>query len=222
MINNFKYLTLVIYIIIISVLWYLQSQLYISSVFYKIALIYFLYTLWRETDTLLGPMSMSAFNKKIKPIIKTISAGLFFLALYVYFFPHVSAFINSKQKYEHAKQRNQVHWLYQKDEAYAQADLEQKPIIVEFFADWCMPCRQMEINTFSDQNVQSLINESYIALKVDASRPTEHSNHMMNAFKINAFPSIILFDQKHNKQKRLTGYIDAYQLKKALQGFLDE
>ncbi|HMQ10810.1 MAG TPA: thioredoxin fold domain-containing protein [Oligoflexia bacterium] len=167
-------------------------------------------------------VSQYELYKKIKPAIRTIAAGLFFFSVYVYLLPQVSVFINSKKKYEIAKQTNQVQWHYEKEPAFTQAAIEKKPMIIEFFADWCLPCRQMEINTFSDKHVQETINQNYIALKVDASKSTSFSNDMMSTYRINAFPSIILFDQKQNKQKKLTGYIDAYQLKNALEFFLKD
>ncbi|MCI5071361.1 DUF255 domain-containing protein [bacterium] len=223
MINNFKHLTIPFYIIVVFTLWYLQSELYINAIFYKVAIIYFFYVLWRETEPLFSTLKVNpSFKKKLVFGVKMFWASLFFLALYIFIFPQVSVLINSKQKYAAAKHNNEIQWHSAKEPAFKQARAENKPLIIEFFADWCMPCRQMEINTFSDQNVQSMIGQNYIPLKVDATQPNKLSNHMMRTFRVNAFPSIILLDQQQNKQKRLTGYIDAYQLKKALQSFLEQ
>lgn len=47
------------------------------------------------------------------------------------------------------------------------ATRENKQIFVEFYADWCVPCKWMEETTFADPSVQQALKENYIAVRVD-------------------------------------------------------
>lgn len=85
-----------------------------------------------------------------------------------------------------------------------------KPTIIDFYADWCVACLELEKYTFSDKNVQEkLINFNLI--KVDVTNFTSQDKEIMREFNIFGPPAIIFFNDQGNELKdlQLNGYLDA-------------
>ena len=59
-----------------------------------------------------------------------------------------------------------VNWL-DYTEALEKAKDSKKLIFVDLYADWCIPCRIMDANTYSDPTVASLLNTRFISTKLD-------------------------------------------------------
>ena len=59
-----------------------------------------------------------------------------------------------------------VRWL-DYTEALEKAKTSKKLIFVDLYADWCVPCRIMDANTYSDPTVASLLNTQFISTKLD-------------------------------------------------------
>ena len=59
-----------------------------------------------------------------------------------------------------------VRWL-DYTEALEKAKTSKKLIFVDLYADWCVPCRIMDANTYSDPTVASLLNTRFISTKLD-------------------------------------------------------
>lgn len=60
-----------------------------------------------------------------------------------------------------------VHWMNY-TEALEKAKDSNKLIFVDLYADWCVPCRIMDANTYSDPTVASILNTKFIPVKLDA------------------------------------------------------
>lgn len=60
----------------------------------------------------------------------------------------------------------EVHWLSYKD-ALVKAKAEKKLIFVDMYADWCVPCRIMDVNVYGNSSVAALLNTRFVPVKLD-------------------------------------------------------
>ena len=64
------------------------------------------------------------------------------------------------------KKKSKVHWMDLKT-ALEKAKQNPKLIFVDLYADWCVPCRIMDANVYTDPTVASLLNSRFYAVKLD-------------------------------------------------------
>ncbi len=99
---------------------------------------------------------------------------------------------------------------------------QNKPVILDFYADWCVSCKEMENFTLSDPKVQELLAD-FVLLQADVTSNDEQDKALYKRFGIFGPPAILFFDRKGEEQKsaRVVGFISAekfYQhLKKVTQ-----
>lgn len=85
-----------------------------------------------------------------------------------------------------------------------------KPALLDFYADWCISCKEMERFTFSDSRVQQRF-ANMLLLQIDVTDNTGDDKAMLKRFKLFGPPGIIFFDRggKEIEGKRVVGYQDA-------------
>jgi len=82
-------------------------------------------------------------------------------------------------------------------------------VFIDFYTDWCPPCKKLTRTTFKDKDmVDYFKKENYILLKVNP----EKDNEAENFFKVFSYPTLVVFDVKGNEIDRLLGYRDAKTL----------
>lgn len=91
-------------------------------------------------------------------------------------------------------------------EAYDRARRAGKPFVVEFSAEWCTPCKEMEERTFTDPRV---LRESrdFVFLTVDMTESNRHNELLLESFRVVGAPTTLFFRADGNEHERRIGFI---------------
>jgi len=100
--------------------------------------------------------------------------------------------------------------------ALREAEQKHKPLLIEFRANWCTPCKRMEQETFRDPTVVDLLS-LYVVLTID----TDEHIELAEAFGIVGIPDIRLQSLNGQRHKQLQGFQTANAIIPELQMFLD-
>jgi len=92
-----------------------------------------------------------------------------------------------------------------------------KPAMLDFYADWCVSCKEMEAYTFSDPRVRATL-EGVVLLQADVTANNEAHRALLRRFALFGPPGIIFFDAQGREIKglRVIGYQDAERFLKTL------
>jgi len=126
--------------------------------------------------------------------------GVFFILLAVFFVWPSSA--------EH---ENGINWQPYSTEVLESALQNNKPVIIDFYADWCIPCKELDKFTFIDERVIKQA-EKFITLKADMTHfQSEETNILREKFNIKGVPTIVFINVSGDEleELRLVGFEDA-------------
>jgi thioredoxin:protein disulfide reductase len=116
-----------------------------------------------------------------------------------------------------------IPWIHYSGQPVSQWTAAGKPVFMDFYADWCAPCKQLERETFSDPKVQEAF-KAFSLIKIDCTKPDEATRAFMNQFKVSGMPTLIFLqaDGRELEELREVGFIGPdkflHSLQRAQQG----
>ena len=92
-----------------------------------------------------------------------------------------------------------------------------RPVLLDFYADWCISCKEMERDTFSDSRVAALMGKMTL-LQADVTANTEADKVLLKRFALFGPPGIVFFDRqgKQIDGLRAVGFVPAEDFLKLL------
>jgi len=99
-----------------------------------------------------------------------------------------------------------------------QANANHQPVMLDFYADWCISCQEMEAYTFTDANVTQTL-AGFVLLQADVTKQSDADKALLAKFNLIGPPAILFFygSQQETKSLRVIGYQDALTFIKTLQ-----
>ncbi|MFM0647092.1 protein-disulfide reductase DsbD [Paraburkholderia bryophila] len=90
-----------------------------------------------------------------------------------------------------------------------------QPAMLDFYADWCVSCKEMEKFTFSDPRVQAKLKQMNL-LRADVTANNADDQMLLKRFSLFGPPGIIFFDQGGKEVLRVVGYESADKFLRSL------
>ncbi len=93
-----------------------------------------------------------------------------------------------------------------------------RPVMLDFYADWCVSCKEMEALTFSDPRVQAKF-DGMLLLQADVTANTAEHKALLKRYSLFGPPGIVFFDAQGREIKglRVIGYQDSERFLRTLE-----
>lgn len=104
----------------------------------------------------------------------------------------------------------QVNNLAELDAALAAATAEKKAVMLDFYADWCVSCKEMEQFTFTDSRVAAQMQQMQL-VQIDLTANTDEHKALLKRFGLIGPPAILFFNAQGDEQRaqRVIGFMKA-------------
>ncbi|MCF7355314.1 protein-disulfide reductase DsbD [Vibrio sp. CK2-1] len=154
-------------------------------------------------------MQQASWQQSLVGIVAIL--GLVFSA---YFGLQTAGVISSGQNHTQSSQANisftRISTVSELEQQLAQAKAANKPVMFDFYADWCVACKEFEKYTFHDPKVASEL-ANFVLIQADVTAATPDDIALMEKMKVLGLPTIEFWDAQgeHIPQARIAGFMNA-------------
>ncbi|MFR9650791.1 MAG: thioredoxin family protein [Rikenellaceae bacterium] len=105
-------------------------------------------------------------------------------------------------------------------EIYTLAKESNKFVFVDLYADWCPPCKAMERDVFSREDIGQFMGKHFVCAKYNIDN--QLGKDLASQYVVRSIPTFLIFDQGGKLMGRLTGGMSPEDLKSSLLKIIDK
>jgi thioredoxin:protein disulfide reductase len=149
-------------------------------------------------------------------LVLVLVAGVFLLwhGLSQRYFPAVATAAAS-----HAETGPTLPWLHDIAPGQVRAKQEQKVLLLDFGAEWCTACKELERETFPAPAVAELM-QKMVLVKVDCTQKNDQTKAVQREHGVLGLPTLIFIDTSGKELERFSGFMAANDFVRLLQKYV--
>lgn len=103
-------------------------------------------------------------------------------------------------------------WLHDEPSAVAQARAEGRPVIIDFWADWCTACKELDKIAWADPGVREEA-ARFVKVKVDGTEDRAEIQAIQERYQVQGMPTVVFIDSGGRRMPdRIIGAVDAAEM----------
>ena len=106
-----------------------------------------------------------------------------------------------------------IHWISYRQGMLTDAAREKRPVILDFYADWCGPCKAMEKNVFTAPEVLKM-SRNFLPIRVDLTKRHPDQEILLKRYQIRGVPTILFLNNQGAEERNLR--IESYVSEEAV------
>jgi thiol:disulfide interchange protein DsbD len=103
-------------------------------------------------------------------------------------------------------------WMSDEAEALALAAREGRPVILDFWAEWCTACKELDRTAWADPRVAEALSR-FVTVKIDATNDTPENAALFRKYDVVGMPTVLFIDRRGREVPvRVTGALPAEEM----------
>ena len=83
-------------------------------------------------------------------------------------------------------------WLHDEPLAVKQSRATGKPLLIDFGAEWCAACKELDLHTWTDPVVAQEVSQKFVPLKIDATDETDANDALLKKYGVPGLPTVLM------------------------------
>jgi thioredoxin 1 len=102
----------------------------------------------------------------------------------------------------------ELKWYTDLNSALQEAQKTNKQVFIDFYADWCPYCKELDKKTFPDTRVSAKLAQNYVLVKIN----TDQNPDLASQYKVYGLPTMVILNSNGQEVNRISGYVTPEQL----------